>query len=221
MLETRIAESAKIYPTAVVRSSVVSDGCCVADGCDLLNVAMAPKSEFGRRSLVRDAEIGYGSYTGSNTVIKNCVIGKFCSISWNLSIGGVNHNYRAASTYTPYWWKRVLGAGVEPEPTPRSIIGNDVWVGAGTNILAGVKVGDGAVIGAGALVNKDVPPYAVWGGVPARLIRFRFDEETVGRLLALRWWSWPIAAIAAHSALLSGDLTEEKLLELERVACSL
>ena len=70
------------------------------------------------------------------------------------------------------------------------VIGNDVWIGARATILSGVTVGDGAVIGAGALVAKDVPPYAIVGGVPARLIKYRFSSEIINELLEIKWWDW-------------------------------
>lgn len=119
----------------------------------------------------------------------------------------------AVSTYTPYWWKRTFGASLEDDRAPSSCeVGGDVWIGAGANIVTGVKVGHGAVLGAGAVVVKDVPPYAVVGGVPARIIRYRFDEELRERLLALAWWNWPRELITQavpllHSAL-SGDVLE-------------
>ena len=85
--------------------------------------------------------------------------------------------------------------------------GSDVWIGYEAVILAGVTIGDGAIIGSRAVVTKDVPPYTIAGGVPARPIRSRFAEEVVQRLLELRWWDWPEERIAANlAALRSGDV---------------
>lgn len=75
------------------------------------------------------------------------------------------------------------------------VIGSDVWIGYEAAVLSGVTIGDGAIIGARAVVTKDVPPYTIVGGVPARHIRRRFDEETIARLMALRWWEWPYERI--------------------------
>ena len=87
------------------------------------------------------------------------------------------------------------------------VIGNDVWIGYEAVILAGVTVGDGAVIGARAVVTKDVPPYTIVGGVPAKQIRKRFPKETISGLLALKWWDWPKERIAQNiSAIQSGRL---------------
>lgn len=86
-------------------------------------------------------------------------------------------------------------------------MGNDVWIGYEAVILAGVTIGDGAVIGARAVVTRDVPPYTIVGGVPAKPIRTRFDRVTVERLLELKWWDWPAERIAANlEAIQSGDL---------------
>jgi len=82
----------------------------------------------------------------------------------------------------------------------RTRIGNDVWIGAGATLLGkggGLTIGDGAIVGAGSVVTKDVPPYAIVGGNPARIIRYRFDEAIIRRLLALKWWDWPVERIMA------------------------
>lgn len=86
-------------------------------------------------------------------------------------------------------------------------IGNDVWIGYEAVIFAGVTIGDGAIIGTRALVTKDVPPYTIVGGVPAKPIRKRFDDNTIQRLLEIRWWDWPEEKIARNiQALQSGDI---------------
>lgn len=77
----------------------------------------------------------------------------------------------------------------------KTIIGNDVWLGANSLVLKGVKIGDGAVIGAGAVVTKDVPPYAIVGGNPAKVIKMRFDDETIGKLMQLQWWNLDLSII--------------------------
>ena len=87
------------------------------------------------------------------------------------------------------------------------MIGNDVWIGYEAVILAGVTIGDGAIIGTRAVVTRDVPPYTIVGGVPARVIRRRFSQETIAALLRLRWWDWPRERIARNlEALQAGEL---------------
>lgn len=91
------------------------------------------------------------------------------------------------------------------------VIGNDVWIGYEAVILAGVTIGDGAIIGTRALVTRDVAPYTIVGGVPAREIRRRFPEETIAELLALKWWDWPVELIQSNmTALQRGDIRQLK-----------
>ena len=89
------------------------------------------------------------------------------------------------------------------------VIGNDVWIGYEAVILAGVTIGDGAVIGSRAVVTKDVPPYTIVGGVPAKTIRRRFDEDTVEELLGLRWWDWPEEVIRENIAAIQSGCVEQ------------
>ena len=142
------------------------------------------------------------------------VIGRFCSIACGakfLFTSG-NHSLRSLATYTfPIFFdewgldaKNIRDAWDNKGDT---VIGNDVWIGYEAVILSGVTIGDGAVIGARAVVTRDVPPYTIVGGVPAKPIRRRFDDETAARLRALRWWDWDEERIRrAIPAIQSGDL---------------
>ena len=142
------------------------------------------------------------------------VIGRFCSIACGakfLFTSG-NHSLRSLATYTfPIFFdewgldeKNIRDAWDNKGDT---VIGNDVWIGYEAVILSGVTIGDGAVIGARAVVTGDVPPYTIVGGVPAKPIRRRFDDETAARLRALRWWDWDEERIRrAIPAIQSGDL---------------
>lgn len=191
------------------------------------------------QSVITDPSIEIGDYTIYNDYVhdprdfvKNNVlyhypvngdrlkIGKFCSIACGakfLFTSG-NHTMRSLSTYTfPIFFEEW---GLDAQHIRDAwdnkgdiVIGNDVWIGYEAVILSGVTIGDGAIIGARAVVTKDVPPYTIVGGVPAKPIRRRFDDETVRRLLALRWWDWDEDRIRRHiPAIQSGDidaLTEE------------
>lgn len=124
------------------------------------------------------------------------VIGRYCSIAGgvNLFLGG-NHRMEWVTTY-PFSdlvgaWPTARGIGGTPWSKGNLFIGNDVWIGSFATIMSGVTIGDGAVIGAHSVVTRDVPPYAVVAGNPAKVVRYRFSEPVIERLLALRWWDWP------------------------------
>jgi acetyltransferase-like isoleucine patch superfamily enzyme len=120
-------------------------------------------------------------------------IGKYCSIATGVTIFlGSEHRVDWVSTYPfPYLWKEARSIQGHPATKGDVVIGNDVWIGYATTILSGVTIGDGAAIGACSLVTKDIPPYAIAAGNPVQILRYRFDEETIGRLLKIRWWDWP------------------------------
>jgi len=148
-------------------------------------------------------------------------IGAFCSIADGVTIyGGGEHNTDWATTYPlriafhePLAWK-----DGHPRPTHQPTrVGSDVWVGYGASILSGVTVGDGAVIGAHAVVATDVPPYAIVAGNPARLVRFRFPAEQIAALLEIRWWDWPIEKIRPYIPLLSTALVGNFIAAVKRV----
>lgn len=172
---------------------------------------------------VMTASIQVGSFTGIyGGSVGSAAIGRYCSIAPNVTIGPNEHPTDWLSTSlvaenpTAHDWdefarpgqrERMLNATIPfPSNLKRTIIGNDVWVGSNTLILKGVKIGDGAIVAGGSVVTRDVPPYAVVAGVPARVKRLRFDEATIERLLALRWWRY-----ALH------DLTDLPLSDMPRL----
>ncbi len=142
------------------------------------------------------------------------VIGKFCSIACGARFlfNSANHTLGSLSTYPfPLFFEEW---GLDKKNVTDSwdnkgdiVIGNDVWIGYESVVMAGVTIGDGAIIGARALVTKDVPPYTIVGGVPAKTIRKRFDDAAIAKLLQMQWWDWPREKIAAHiDAIQSGDM---------------
>jgi len=134
--------------------------------------------------------IGAHSHVNQGAIVKSGTFGKFVSIAYRAQIGGEQHPVRGLSTSSAlYGVPNVTGArkGFEEYPDPPRI-GSDVWIGAAAIVLQGVTIGDGAVVGAGAVVTKDVPPYGVVGGVPAKLIGERFPADVVAELLADPWW---------------------------------
>lgn len=126
------------------------------------------------------------------------VIGRYCSLAKNIHYFGANHPIHSAST-SPYFYNRRFGFEVQDVERSTLTIGHDVWIGYGTIILSSCKrIGNGAVIGAGAVVTKDVPPYTIVAGNPARPIRKRFTEETIAKLEASRWYDLEPEQLMEH-----------------------
>ena len=139
------------------------------------------------------------------------IIGKFCSIAAEVRfvMNGGNHPTTWLTTY-PF---PIFGHGWEsasPASWPNrgnTVVGNDVWIGYGALIMPGITIGDGAIVATAAVVTKDVPPYAIVGGNPASILRYRFDPETIARLQRIRWWDWDADKIGRNvRALCDGDV---------------
>jgi len=151
----------------------------------------------------------YGEPTVVDPQCAHLSIGRFTSIATHVTIVLGNHRMDAVTTY-PFktlnrFWPAAARVGADHQTKGDVAIGNDVWIGQGVTILSGVRIGDGAVLGAQSVVTKDVPPYAIVAGNPARVLRYRFDELTIKRLLALCWWDWPQDQIDAAIPLLTAS----------------
>lgn len=168
------------------------------------------RARVGRKCKVYHSSLGAYSYIGRGTQLIYARIGKFCSISGNVLVGMGHHTLSNLST-SPLFTEKHNGTGYswtdkEPLlPYKPVIIGNDVWIGTRAIILGGVAIGDGAVVGAGAVVTKDVPPYAIVAGVPARVIRYRFEPDMIGMIAETRWWNLPDEQLREHIALFQCD----------------
>ena len=192
----------------------------------LKDVVTGPNIEIGEYTIYNDF-VRDPRYFEKNNVLYHypvngdrLKIGKFCSIACGakfLFTSG-NHSMQSLSTYTfPIFYEEW---GLDAKDIRSAwdnkgdiTIGNDVWIGYEAVILSGVTIGDGAIVGARAVVTKDVPPYTIVAGVPARPIRKRFDEETIAKLQALRWWDWDEERLKrCIPAIQSGDMAA-----LERV----
>ncbi|MDP6904177.1 MAG: CatB-related O-acetyltransferase [Verrucomicrobiota bacterium] len=161
-----------------------------------------------RTRLSENSFVGRYSYIGSGTIFGDVRIGRFCSIAGDFSIISGDHPLDYLSTHPFAYNNEIFGDDPEyrnidfkinrpiPKPSPPLEIGNDVWIGSRAIILKKVRsIGNGAVIGAGAIVTKDIPAYAVVGGNPARILKYRFDEATICKLEDLRWWELPLCQI--------------------------
>lgn len=162
----------------------------------LSNCTLHPTSKIYSGCEMYDCEFGKYSYVSYDSKFISTTIGSFCSIADHVYIGGNEHPLSWVST-SPIFQKiensgsSFRFAEFEINKQKRTSIGSDVWIGHGAIIKAGVNIGHGAVIGAGAVVTKDIPPYAIVGGVPAKVIKYRFDEQTIADLLESKWWELP------------------------------
>lgn len=142
-----------------------------------------------------EVTVGFGTYIASYSNIHNTTIGKFCSIGPNFFCGYGIHPLNGISTAPMFYSSKkqngtTLSKEDKVEERKSIIIGNDVFIGANVILLDGVSIGDGAVIGAGAVVTKDIPPYAIALGVPAKVVKFRFDDIVIQKMLEIKWWDW-------------------------------
>ena len=162
---------------SAVSGSTIHQSSKIEAGCQVINV-----------------EMGKHSFCGYDCTLINCKIGSFCSLADNISVGLASHPVSWIST-SPAFIERKDSIKMKYSKHPyeascETIIGNDVWIGKGAYIKAGIKIGNGAVIGMGSVVTKDVPDYAIVAGVPAKIIRMRFDENQIKRLSKIQWWNW-------------------------------
>ncbi len=175
--------------------------------CFLKNIIISPNIEIGDYTYYDDFEdvenfvknVKYHfEFTGDKLII-----GKFCMIASGVSfiMNGANHLVEAISSY-PF---AIFGNGWEESMEGKSYpnkgnitIGNDVWIGHSATILPGISIGDGAIIGSYAVVTKDVEPYSIIGGNPAKLIRKRFDDQKINLLLSIKWWDWSLDKITKN-----------------------
>jgi hypothetical protein len=174
------------------------------------NCTVGKCCRFGYDNLIYCSAIGDYTYTASNTKIYYAYVGSFCSISWNVSIGGFEHPVHRISThgfsYQPLYSVVKKVPEVILNQYKKTFIGHDVWVGCNAYIKAGVKVGNGAVIGASAVVTKDVPSYAVVAGNPAQVLKYRFSEDIINVLDEMKWWDWPPDQMKRRISLFQKDI---------------
>ena len=157
------------------------------------------KSVLGKRAMIRKGnEIGsielgkYPYISGPRSYVEEAIIGKFTSIARQVIIGVSGHNYEWISTSPVITTNKYnfIDKDRLNLQRPAPIIGNDVWIGANSIIMRGVTIGDGAVVGAGSIVTKDIEPYSIVGGNPARHIKYRFPQYIIEQLLEIKWWNW-------------------------------
>lgn len=182
----------KIYPRngdtqTVYLNAVVKDPSIVVGDYTIYNDFISDPRQFVQNNVLYHYPINH----------ERLIIGKFCSIACGVKFlfNCANHTLKSLSTYTfslfyEDWELEKSNVASAWDNKGDIVIGNDVWIGFEAVILAGVKIGDGAIIGTRAVVTKDVPPYSIVGGIPAKVIRKRYSPDIIEQLLSLRWWDW-------------------------------
>ncbi len=202
IFDSHISVSANISDTSLVLKSKVGDHC-----------------QLFEDSMLCYSELGNFSYLSRRTSVFSSIIKKYCSISWNVSIGPANHDYHRITSHSMLFATRF---GMIDDNAQRyynqydkeTIIENDVWIGCNAVILRGVHIGNGAVIGANSVITKDVPPYTIMGGVN-RVLKKRFSDDIIERLLELQWWNYPIDVVKTCIPLIASEPSIEILDELK------
>lgn len=195
-----MAISDKIYPRTedketVYLKNVVTDPSIIVGDFTMYNDFVNDPQQFEKNNVLYHYPINHDKLK----------IGKFCSIACGAKFlfNSANHTMKSLSTYTfpiffEEWGLDVRDITSAWDNKGDIVIGNDVWIGYEAVIMAGVTIGDGAIIGTRAVVTKDVPPYTIVGGVPAKEIRKLFSEEMIAHLLNAKWWDWPIERISQN-----------------------
>lgn len=178
------------------KNTIIDGGCCFD-----ANTRIAPYTHILENCIINNSQIASYTYIGKNCLIQNTEIGKFCSIANEALIGLGNHPLNYFTTSPLFYRKnntfkiQVIDYDLDFEEYKQIKIGNDVWIGARSIILGGIKIGTGAIIAANSVVTKDVPEFAIVGGTPAKLIKYRYSEEEIKNLINLDWWNWNLHEI--------------------------
>jgi len=166
--------------------------------------SIGPWADIGPRCSITESTVGDYTYMAGDVDIIYTDVGKFCSIASHTRINPGNHPMWRVTQHHMTYRRRQYGFGEDDleffqwRRDHHCSIGHDVWIGHGATIMAGVSIGTGSVVGSGAVVTKDVPPYTIVAGVPARPIRKRFPDDVAAKLLKIAWWDWDRATLEAR-----------------------
>lgn len=216
----QLGERVIVGPRARIADSSIGADCTLEQEAESYGTSLADHVQLQRGARVTDTIIGRFSYVGWESFLNRVVTGAFCSIGPGVLAGlGEHPSDRVTTSPAFYSTRRQCGAtfastDLFTERRPITI-GHDVWLGARVVVRDGVSIGHGAIVAAGAVVTRDVPAYAIVGGTPARLIRMRFPDAQIARLLAIAWWNWPDERLQAAQPLLAAASIEPFLVWAE------
>lgn len=203
----------KEFPTSRIKNTCIIDSSCTITKSELDDYVF-----LKHHTTCELSKMGLRSSAGFYSVLRSAVIGKYCSISWFTTVGAVNHHFDTITTHAfPVRGRFGLTDTEGSMPEVTTTVGNDVWIGCNVVIPPGVTIGDGAVVAAGSIVTKDVPAYAIVAGAPARVLRYRWDEKTIERIQALKWWDWKDEEIRDNLEMFEQGVSNQLLDQFERL----
>lgn len=217
----KMGEGTQIWKNAFVKHCLLDDYSKINDFSRLEHCKLGIHTDIQRFAMCYHTIFGNYTYTGRNFVSWHSQIGKFCSISWNVGIGGANHDYNRISQHAFLYARQFDLMGDNEVGYDRfaddCVVGNDVWIGCNAVICRGVHIGDGAVIAAGAVVTKDVEPYTIVAGVGAKMIKERCKRSFAERLIASSWWNMDGQIIKNNFELFNNPICEESVSKIEEL----
>ncbi|MTI80460.1 MAG: CatB-related O-acetyltransferase [Firmicutes bacterium] len=195
----------------------LKEGINIRENVEIVNTKVGKYVNFSAYSSIINSEIGKYSSIGRYTKVEHVKMGSYCSIAWDVTIGAPSHPFHHLTSHA-ISYRHTYGFVKETKiKRDFTVIGNDVWIGANCVIVGGITIGDGAVIGAGSVVTKDVPPYAIVGGVPAKVIKYRFDSDVIAKLLEINWWNYNEKFIKENIKYFNNEVSLANLEKLDNI----
>lgn len=209
--KTTIGDNVQIGRGCYVYGTSLGHHVRISDGCNLFESNLSDYTAVYQRTALTNVDLGSFSYVAEQSQLAGVRIGRFCSIGPGFLCGYGEHPTDLIST-SPVFYSTRKQCGVTFaaedgfQETRETSIGHDVWIGARVFVRDGVRIGNGALIAAGGVVVRDIPDYAIAGGVPAKVIRYRFDDNCIRELLGVEWWNWSEEKLRAAQPLFTqGD----------------